>query len=58
MCVTVEPGIYVPANERYPKHFWGMGIRIEDCVAVDEHSPYVLSTEAVKEIDDIEALRG
>ena len=57
MCVTVEPGIYVPPDERYPRHFWGMGIRIEDCVAVDEQSPFVLSTEAVKEVDDIEALR-
>jgi intermediate cleaving peptidase 55 len=58
MCVTVEPGVYVPPDERYPRHFWGMGIRIEDCVAVDESSAYVLTTEAVKEIDDIEALRG
>jgi len=34
-----------------------MGVRIEDCVYVGEDNPIVLSVEAVKEIDDIEALR-
>ncbi|KAI9151870.1 xaa-pro dipeptidase app [Paramyrothecium foliicola] len=56
-CVTIEPGVYVPNDERWPAHFRGMGIRIEDSVCVDTDSPYVLSTEAVKEIADIEALR-
>ncbi|MCJ1419499.1 hypothetical protein MMC32_005854 [Xylographa parallela] len=57
-CVTVEPGIYVPNSDRWPKHFRGIGIRIEDSIAVQEDSPYVLTTEAVKEIVDIEALRS
>lgn len=56
-CVTIEPGIYVPDDERWPKHFRNMGIRIEDSVSVQEDSPFVLTTEAVKEIVDIEALR-
>jgi intermediate cleaving peptidase 55 len=56
-CVTIEPGVYVPHDERWPEHFRGMGIRIEDSVCVDDDSPYILSTEAVKEIADIEALR-
>jgi intermediate cleaving peptidase 55 len=34
-----------------------MGMRIEDSVCVDEESPFVLTTEAVKEVVDIEALR-
>jgi len=34
-----------------------MGVRIEDSVYVGEDNPIVLSVEAVKEIDDIEALR-
>jgi intermediate cleaving peptidase 55 len=58
MCVTVEPGIYVPDDERWPTWARGIGIRIEDSVCVDEESPFVLTTEAVKEIVDIEALRG
>jgi intermediate cleaving peptidase 55 len=58
-CITVEPGVYVPSNDdRFPKHFRGMGIRIEDSVCVQEDGgPLVLSTEAVKEVGDIEALR-
>jgi len=35
-----------------------LAIRIEDSVAVMEEDPYILTTEAVKEIVDIEALRG
>lgn len=57
-CVTIEPGIYVPDDERWPRHFRGMGIRIEDSLCVDEESPLILSAEAVKEVDDIEALRS
>lgn len=56
-CVTIEPGVYVPNDERWPAHFRGVGVRIEDSVCVDDDSAYVLTTEAVKEINDIEALR-
>jgi intermediate cleaving peptidase 55 len=56
-CVTVEPGVYVPDDERWPEHFRGLAVRIEDSVCVDEESPLVLTTEAVKEVVDIEALR-
>ncbi|PBP25755.1 putative xaa-pro dipeptidase [Diplocarpon rosae] len=57
-CVTVEPGIYVPDDERWPANFRGMGIRIEDSVCVQHDSPLILTTEAVKEVVDIEALRN
>ena len=57
-CVTIEPGIYVPNDEKWPAHFRGMGIRIEDSVCVGEKEPYILTTEAVKEVADIEALRA
>ncbi|KAF2193513.1 xaa-Pro aminopeptidase-like protein [Zopfia rhizophila CBS 207.26] len=57
MCVTVEPGVYVPDDERWPAWARGMGMRIEDSVCVDEEGPLVLTTEAVKEVVDIEALR-
>ncbi|KAK1728379.1 metallopeptidase family M24 [Colletotrichum acutatum] len=56
-CVTIEPGIYVPDTDRWPEHFRGMGVRIEDSICVDETSPFILTTEAVKEVADIEALR-
>jgi intermediate cleaving peptidase 55 len=57
-CVTMEPGIYVPDNERWPKHFRGLGIRIEDSVCVGDDNALVLTAEAVKEVVDIEALRA
>jgi len=56
-CITIEPGIYVPDDERWPKHFRNLGVRIEDSVSVQEDNPYVLTPEAVKEVVDIEALR-
>jgi intermediate cleaving peptidase 55 len=34
-----------------------MGIRIEDSICVQEETPLILTTEAVKEVVDIEALR-
>jgi intermediate cleaving peptidase 55 len=56
MCVTVEPGVYVPDDERWPAWARGMGIRIEDSVCVDEQGPYVLTTEAVKEVSNMSFL--
>ncbi|KAI2627050.1 aminopeptidase-like protein [Hypomontagnella submonticulosa] len=56
-CITIEPGVYVPDDERWPKAFRGLGIRIEDSICVGDDSPLILTTEAVKEVDDIEALR-
>lgn len=56
-CITIEPGIYVPDDQRWPAHFRGMAIRIEDSICVEAEGPFVLTTEAVKEVVDIEALR-
>jgi intermediate cleaving peptidase 55 len=60
MTVLVTPGQYnyVPDDNRWPEHFRGIGIRIEDSVCVQNDSPLVLTTEAVKEVVDIEALRN
>ena len=58
MCVTVEPGVYVPDTARWPEAFRGMGVRVEDSVCVEDEHPLVLTTEAVKEVVDVEALRG
>lgn len=47
----------MPDDERWPEHFRGLAIRIEDSVCVTEEHAYILTTEAAKEIVDIEALR-
>ncbi|KAJ2161813.1 aminopeptidase [Coemansia sp. RSA 552] len=60
MVVTVEPGIYVPHSDKYPKAFRGIGIRIEDDVVVGqtENDSENLSVHAPKSVEDIEACMG
>lgn len=61
MVITVEPGLYCMANdESAPPAFRGIGMRLEDDVIVGDPStpPEVISEDAVKEIDDIEAIVG
>jgi intermediate cleaving peptidase 55 len=57
-CITIEPGIYVPDEERWPEHFRGLGIRIEDSVVIGKTDVEVLTKLAVKEVDEIESLRA
>ena len=54
MVTTVEPGIYIPNTRKVPARWRGIGVRIEDDVAVTNKGPDVLSKGLVKEPDDIE----
>ncbi len=55
MVLTVEPGLYLPANDkRIPKEYRGIGIRIEDDVLVTRSGNRVLTADIPKEIQDIE----
>ncbi|KKA29221.1 hypothetical protein TD95_000943 [Thielaviopsis punctulata] len=56
-CVTMEPGIYVPDERKWPGSYRGIGIRIEDSIAVGKTEPYVLTSSAIKDPEAIEALR-
>lgn len=61
MCVTIEPGLYIRADdETAPAAFRGLGMRIEDdlLVASSGGAAEVLSHEAAKSVDDVEALVG
>ena len=51
-------GVHIPdvEDDRFPVAFRGMSVQIEDSVAVGAEHPIILSAEAPKEIDDIEAL--
>ena len=49
----MRSGLYIPDDDRWPEHFRGIGIRIEDSVCVQDDGPLVLTTEAVKEVRSI-----
>jgi intermediate cleaving peptidase 55 len=54
--ITLEPGLYIPVDSSYPPEFQGMGIRIEDDVLIGLNDNVVLSADAPKHPDDIEAI--
>ena len=56
MVTTVEPGVYIPASRKVPTRWRGIGVRIEDDVAVTSNGPDVLSKGLVKDPDAIESL--
>jgi len=57
MVLTIEPGIYIRADDTsVPKRWRGMGIRIEDDVAVTRDGPEVLTRALAKTVDEIEEL--
>lgn len=59
MVLTVEPGLYVmPDDMDAPERFRGLGIRIEDDIAVTEGAPEVLTAGIPKTIDEVEAACG
>jgi len=57
MVITVEPGIYIPADAQSVKaEYRGFGIRIEDDVLVTETGFKLLSKNIPKEIREIETI--
>ncbi len=53
--VTIEPGVYVPFDDAFPKHFQGKGLGSRN-IAVQEEANVVLSSAAPKEVADVERL--
>jgi Xaa-Pro aminopeptidase len=58
MVLTVEPGCYIRPAENVPQHYWNIGVRIEDDVAVSTSGCEVLTASAPKTVSEIEALVG
>ncbi|KXS37119.1 MAG: Xaa-Pro aminopeptidase [Halomonadaceae bacterium T82-2] len=56
MVLTVEPGLYIPADDDIPEALRGIGIRIEDDVAVTASGHEVLTADVPKRVAEIEAL--
>jgi Xaa-Pro aminopeptidase len=55
MVLTVEPGCYIRPGAGVPERFAGIGVRIEDDVAVTLAGAEVLTRDAPKSAADIEA---
>jgi Xaa-Pro aminopeptidase len=56
MTLTVEPGLYIRAEEDVPERLRNIGIRIEDDVLVSDAGCEVITAEAPKTLADVEAL--
>ncbi len=55
MVLTVEPGLYIPADKNIDICWHNIGIRIEDDVLITENGHRVLSQDLVKTVADLEA---
>ncbi len=56
MVITVEPGLYIPANSPCDKKWWGIAVRIEDDVRVGKEAPEILSLLAPRKAEDVEKM--
>lgn len=56
--ITIEPGLYIPQNDKWPKEYQGIGVRVEDDIVVGKTYRDVinLTSGCVKEVADIESL--
>ena len=56
MVITIEPGIYIPANSACDKKWWSIAVRIEDDALIRENDYELLSAFAPRSIEDIEMM--
>jgi len=54
--ITVEPGIYIPANSNCDKKWWNIGVRIEDDVLILKDGFENLSDSSPRKWNEIEKL--
>ena len=56
MIITVEPGIYIPEGSPCDEKWWGIAVRIEDCILITKDGPINFSGMAPRSSDDIEEM--
>eukprot|EP00760_Papus_ankaliazontas_P015502 PhM_4_TR16551/c0_g1_i1/m.101284/K01262/pepP; Xaa-Pro aminopeptidase len=56
MMHTVEPGVYVPCDDRFPERYHGIGFRIEDNVVIRPTGsrPHVTTLGIPKTVEEVE----
>ncbi|MCB2406629.1 aminopeptidase P family protein [Hymenobacter lucidus] len=54
--ITVEPGIYIPANSPCDPKWWNIGVRIEDDILITKNGYENLSAGAPRTVAEIETL--
>lgn len=54
--ITVEPGIYIPANSDCDPKWWNIGVRIEDDILITTEKPINLSDCVPRTIHEIEEI--
>ena len=54
--ITVEPGIYIPANSDCDSKWWNIGVRIEDDILITTEKPINLSKCVPRTIHEIEEI--
>lgn len=56
MVLTIEPGIYIRPEQKKVRKCWrGIGIRIEDNVAITKDDPLILTDGLARTADEVEA---
>ena len=58
MVVTVEPGLYIGAEDDIPEALRNIGVRIEDDICVTRGEPENLTRAVPSTVDEIEAVMG
>lgn len=56
MAITIEPGIYIPEGAKCDEKWWGIAVRIEDCILITDDGNELLSDLAPRKSDEIEKL--
>ena len=56
MAITIEPGIYIPDGSKCDEKWWGIAVRIEDCILITEDGNELLSDLAPRKSEEIEEL--
>lgn len=54
--ITVEPGIYIPEGSPCDEKWWGIAVRIEDCILIKEDGWENLSGRAPRSVEEIERM--